>query len=79
MNLPKIAGNTPIKVRLEKNKKYAWCSCGLSDKQPYCNGSHKETEYSPIIFSENKNSDIFLCTCKKSSNPPYCDGSHKKI
>lgn len=34
----------PFKVELEGAAKPAWiCGCGLSSKQPYCDGSHKNT------------------------------------
>ena len=33
MYLPKICGRSPIEVDAIKDKKYAWCSCGLSVKQ----------------------------------------------
>ena len=39
--LPKIAIKAPIKVEVEEGKKYSWCSCGLSQKQPFCDGAHK--------------------------------------
>lgn len=78
MKLPKRAGDSPIKVALEANKKYAWCSCGLSEKQPFCDGKHKGTEMGPHIFSIEKDTVSYLCTCKSSNKHPYCDGTHNK-
>lgn len=77
MDLPKQAGNAPIKVNLEKGKRYSWCSCGLSDNQPYCDGKHKGTDYSPVKFVAEESKEAWFCTCKKTSNPVFCDGSHK--
>lgn len=77
MSLPKRAGDHPTKVVLEANKKYAWCSCGLSENQPFCDGKHKGTSLSPHIFVIELESAKNLCTCKATGNRPYCDGSHK--
>ena len=69
----------PYKVSAQKNKTYFWCSCGLSNKQPYCDGSHKkEGKYKSVKFTVTENKDIFLCGCKLANHPPFCDGSHSK-
>ena len=47
MNKKKSPQLKPYSVDVEKGKKYAWCSCGLSLKQPYCDGSHSSTEFKP--------------------------------
>jgi len=71
-------GDAPIKCALEVEKKYSWCTCGHSENQPFCNGSHRKEEATPpLSFSVNENKDAYLCTCKLTKNPPYCDGSHK--
>jgi len=62
-----------------ENKKYAWCSCGKSSKQPFCDGSHQDTNFSPIIVTNDKYGKIAWCGCKNTSNPPYCDGTHSKL
>lgn len=73
----------PIKMRIEKNKDYYWCSCGLSNKQPLCDGSHKKSSrsnYKPLKFSINvEDSLASLCVCKKTKKPPFCDGSHRRM
>ncbi len=78
MEKPFRAGNTPIPIELEKDKKYNWCSCGLSSNQPFCDGSHKGKNYTPLSFVPNETKLRKLCTCKATNNPPYCDGSHSK-
>ena len=65
-------------VEVEKNKSYFWCSCGLSSKQPFCDGSHKNTEFSPVKFIADETKKMFFCTCKQTNNQPFCDGSHNK-
>ncbi|NQW37062.1 MAG: CDGSH iron-sulfur domain-containing protein [Flavobacteriales bacterium] len=77
MKLPKRAAETPSKMELEQDKKYAWCTCGLSEKQTLCDGSHKSSEMRPLIFEVDEDKTAHLCNCKQTKNPPYCDGSHK--
>jgi len=80
MDKPKIAGTAPIRVSLEKGKKYAWCSCGLSDNQPFCNGTHKGSGFKPVVFEATEDKDVNFCTCKATNNEMgYCDGSHKSL
>ena len=61
---------------LENGKTYAWCSCGKSDTQPWCNGAHQGSEFKPHIFTAEDSKPAPICMCKKTKNPPYCDGSH---
>ena len=72
------AGDSAIVVEVEKNKSYFWCSCGLSSKQPFCDGSHKNSEFSPVKFIADETKKMFFCTCKQTNNQPFCDGSHNK-
>ena len=73
----KRGGDTPIQCELEANKNYAWCTCGHSDDQPFCNGSHRAAKATPsMVFKVEEDKTAYLCTCKLTKNPPYCDGSH---
>jgi len=74
----KIAQKSPYVLDMEPGKK-AWCSCGLSTSQPFCDGSHKGTGFSPVIVAIEDAKKVAWCGCKQSSNPPYCDGSHSKL
>ena len=74
----KKAGESAIVVEVEKNRSYFWCSCGLSSKQPFCDGSHKNKEFSPVKFIADETKKMFFCTCKQTNNQPFCDGSHNK-
>jgi len=76
---PTIAQKGPFAVDLEAGKNYHWCSCGKSAKQPFCDGSHKGTEFTPMSFASEKIGTAYLCGCKHSKNPPYCDGAHHKL
>ena len=77
MNKKKSPQLKPYSVDAKKGKKYAWCSCGLSSKQPYCDGSHSATEFKPVIFTSKSTETIYLCGCKHTKKSPFCDGSHK--
>lgn len=79
MDQPKIADRQPIAVELEEGKTYAYCTCGLSKSQPFCDGSHQGSGFSPSIFKAEKSGQAWLCQCKHSGNSPFCDGSHAKL
>jgi CDGSH-type Zn-finger protein len=70
-----------IRVGVNKGKTYYWCGCGLSKKQPFCDGSHKEDKQGrkPITYTALADKFISFCTCKETQLPPICDGSHKKL
>lgn len=74
----KRAGEGPIQVDVEAGKKYAWCSCGESSNQPFCDGKHKGTDFTPIVFEAEKTESLWLCACKQTKNEPDCDGSHNQ-
>jgi len=59
--------------------KRAWCACGRSKKQPYCDGSHKGTDFRPIIVEITEAKQVLWCGCKQSGKKPYCDGTHTKL
>lgn len=79
MSKPIIANNKPIKVSLEENGEYYFCACGRSKNQPFCDGSHKGTDFKPKHFSAKESGEAYLCRCKHTANAPYCDGTHKKF
>ena len=76
---PVIADNKPAKVALNKGEEYYFCTCGRSSKQPFCDGSHKDTDFKPKPFKAEDDGDAYLCKCKHSKNLPFCDGSHKQF
>jgi CDGSH-type Zn-finger protein len=78
MTNPERASDTPFAVDVEAGKNYFWCACGKSTKQPFCDGSHKGSEFSPVKFTAPETKKVFFCGCKASEKKPLCDGSHKK-
>jgi len=72
------AGDGPIAVEVEKDKSYYWCSCGKSSKQPFCDGSHQGSEFTPVVYKAEETKKVFFCACKQTNNQPLCDGSHSK-
>ncbi|MGL1835173.1 CDGSH iron-sulfur domain-containing protein [Rhodocyclaceae bacterium SMB388] len=76
---PHIAQQSPYAVEVEAGRKYFWCACGQSAKQPFCDGSHKGSAFNPIPFSADKTETVYLCGCKHTGNAPYCDGKHTKL
>lgn len=79
MERPKIAGTAPIATNLNAEEEYYWCSCGRSQNQPFCDGSHSGTSFSPLPFKVSEAKKARLCTCKMTANPPYCDGTHATL
>ena len=78
MNKPIRAGDSAIALEVEKGKSYFWCSCGKSSKQPFCDGSHKGSEFTPMAYKAEESKKLFFCACKQTDNQPFCDGSHNK-
>lgn len=66
-------------VSVEKGRKYAWCACGRSQKQPFCDGSHSGTTLKPVLFKAEITEDVLLCGCKKTKAGPFCDGAHNSL
>ena len=79
MSKPNVAQIGSFVVDVEEGKKYFWCACGLSQKQPVCDGSHKATGFSTIPYIATKTGKVYFCGCKKSSKKPLCDGTHNKL
>jgi len=77
--LPRVASKYPMRVQVEEGKTYYWCACGMSEAQPFCDGSHVSTDFLPVSYTADATEAIGFCCCKRSNKGPICDGTHKKI
>lgn len=74
-----VAQKAPYPVEVTAGKDYWWCACGRSSKQPFCDGSHKDTGLSPVKWTAEKDGKAWFCGCKQTRTPTLCDGSHKAL
>ncbi len=79
MTAATIAAREPIGVDVEAGKTYYWCSCGKSKSQPFCDGSHKGSSFTPLEYAAERTGRVYFCACKHSARAPLCDGSHKTL
>ena len=79
MTAPTVAQKGPYMIDVEKGKTYYWCRCGLSKKQPLCDGSHRDTDFAPMAYVAMESKEIAMCGCKYSGTKPLCDGSHNDL
>lgn len=79
MNKPVVADNKPIAVELNAGEEYHFCTCGRSGRQPFCDGSHAGTGFTPRTFTADSDGEAYLCRCKHTADAPWCDGSHKRF
>jgi CDGSH-type Zn-finger protein len=74
-----IAATAPIRIDVEAGKDYWWCACGRSKTQPFCDGSHKGSEFRPVQWKAEQSGPKWFCACKQTNGQPFCDGSHKRL
>jgi CDGSH-type Zn-finger protein len=75
---PKIAQKAPFVIETEPGT-YAWCACGQSKNQPFCDGSHRGSGLQPVIAKIEEKKKVAWCGCKYSKTKPFCDGSHRDL
>ncbi len=78
MSEPTCVQKAPMVVDLQPGR-YWWCACGLSARQPFCDGSHKGTNFTPVAFEVDEAKKMWLCACKRTHTTPACDGTHKSL
>ena len=78
MATPRIADRKPKEVQFEKSEELLWCACGKSANQPFCDGSHAGSQFTPA-FEAEAGETAHLCMCKHTGTPPFCDGTHATL
>ena len=78
MKEPNIAQRGPFVLDVNPGS-YAWCACGQSKNQPFCDGSHRGTEFRPVVIKLSEKKTVAWCGCKQSQSKPFCDGTHNRI
>jgi CDGSH-type Zn-finger protein len=76
MDEPIPAQKAPYPFTVEGGKKYFWCACGRSQTQPLCDGSHKGTGLTPMLYTAATTEEVWFCGCKATGGKPFCDGTH---
>lgn len=76
---PKVAQRGPFKIDVQAGKDYWWCACGQSKNQPFCDGSHKSTGFTPLQYKATESKTVYFCGCKHSGAKPLCDGTHSRL
>lgn len=77
--LPLMPQKAPFKVDVTAGKTYWWCACGRSQSQPFCDGSHKGSAFTPVKHTAEKDGVLWFCGCKRTGRQPLCDGTHKAL
>jgi CDGSH-type Zn-finger protein len=79
MTSPTIAQKAPYPMAVKAGEKYFWCACGKSGNQPFCDGSHKGSEFTPYAYLAEEDQTLYFCGCKHTGGKPLCDGTHNSL
>ena len=79
MDAPVCSKKAPYVVEAEEGKTYYYCTCGLTENQPFCDGKHKGTDFKPEPYTAEKSGNVYFCGCRASKMGAVCDGEHKNL
>lgn len=77
-SIPELLNCSLLQSNINCTEIYWWCACGKSKSQPFCDGSHKGSQFKPLQYTATETRTLWFCICKKTGNQPLCDGSHSK-
>ncbi|HAN76445.1 MAG TPA: hypothetical protein DCQ31_01070 [Bacteroidales bacterium] len=78
MESPNIIDKKPVLETVQPGT-YFWCACGNTKRNPYCDGSHKTTDFTPVKVEFKTVTKVAWCSCKFTGTPPKCDGTHNTL
>jgi len=59
---------------------YKYMACDpTSRSQPFCDGSHKGSSFSPVQWMAPESKQVWFCACKQTATQPLCSGAHKAL
>jgi CDGSH iron-sulfur domain-containing protein 3 len=79
MSDPVVAQKGPFAADVQAGRVYWWCACGRSQRQPFCDGSHKDTAFQPVEYRASETGTVWFCGCKRTGSKPLCDGTHNGL
>ena len=56
--------NKPYPIKVREGKRYFICSCKLTKKQPFCDGSHIDTDNQPYMYTAEENKKYIFVVVK---------------
>ena len=68
MATPNIAQKMPYGVEVTEGESYWWCACGKSQSQPFCDGSHKDTEFTPVEYKPDSSTTVYFLRLQAHRN-----------
>eukprot|EP00754_Rhynchopus_humris_P018966 Rhum_TRINITY_DN14623_c8_g1::Rhum_TRINITY_DN14623_c8_g1_i1::g.104593::m.104593 len=77
----------PYVVTCSEGQVIYYCSCGRSENQPFCDGSHEKvnerhnTTFAPRPYTATADGPVSFCGCRTTgaADGVVCDGSHEKL